>query len=100
VGALGERGQLVGERVEQRLGRPARRPAPVQVGGRGERRQEGGHPGRGGPERAQAPAAGLAPLGDGSYAAPAKTTVGAFLTDEWLPAVTRTLRPMSAAKYE
>jgi integrase len=42
----------------------------------------------------------LARLGDGSYAAPAKTTVGAFLTEEWLPAVTPTLRPLSAATYE
>jgi integrase len=41
----------------------------------------------------------LARLGDGSYAVPAKTTVGAFLTDEWLPAVTPTLRPLSAQKY-
>jgi integrase len=42
----------------------------------------------------------LARLGDGSYAAPAKITVGAFLTGEWLPAITPTLRPLSAAKYE
>src|SRR4051812_41293741 len=42
----------------------------------------------------------LARLGDGSYAAPAKTTVGTFLTDEWLPAITPTLRPLSAAAYE
>ena len=42
----------------------------------------------------------LARLGDGTYATPAKTTVGAYLTDEWLPAVTPTLRPQSAAVYE
>jgi integrase len=41
----------------------------------------------------------LARLGDGSYAAPTKTTVGTFLADEWLPAVTPTLRPLSVARY-
>jgi integrase len=42
----------------------------------------------------------LARLGDGTYAMPAKTTAGAFLVDEWLPAVTPTLRPLSVRKYE
>jgi integrase len=42
----------------------------------------------------------LARLGNGTYAAPAKTTVGAFLADEWLPAATPALRPATAAAYE
>ncbi len=29
-------------------------------------------------------------LGDGSYTAPSKTTLGEFLESEWLPAVERT----------
>ena len=41
----------------------------------------------------------LSHLGDGSYTAPSKTTLGDFLRDEWLPAVEGTLRPLSAAKY-
>ena len=36
----------------------------------------------------------------GSYAAPSKQTLGGFLTDEWLPAVSGTLRPLSVTKYE
>jgi hypothetical protein len=39
-------------------------------------------------------------LGDGSYAVPSKLTVAAYLTDEWLPTATPTLRPLSAAAYE
>jgi integrase len=42
----------------------------------------------------------LAKLGNGTYAAPSKLTVAAFLSDEWLPAVQNTLRPLSVAKYE
>ena len=41
----------------------------------------------------------LSRLGDGSYAAPSKLTLGEFLTDEWLPAVEGTLRPLSHARY-
>ena len=41
----------------------------------------------------------LARLGDGSYAAPSKLTLGKFLTDEWLPAVEGTLRPLSHSRY-
>lgn len=41
----------------------------------------------------------LSRLGDGSYAAPSKITVGAYLADEWLPAVEGTLRPLSRDKY-
>jgi integrase len=39
-------------------------------------------------------------LGDGSYAQPSKTTLAAFLRDEWLPAVEATLRPLSYVQYE
>lgn len=42
----------------------------------------------------------LSRLGDGSYAQPSKTTLGAYLTGEWLPAVEGTLRPLSATTYE
>jgi len=42
----------------------------------------------------------LSRLGDGSYAAPAKLTLGDFLTTEWLPAVEGTLRPLSLTRYE
>jgi len=41
----------------------------------------------------------LSRLGDGSYAAPSKTTVGEYLGREWLPAVENTLRPLSYTKY-
>jgi hypothetical protein len=41
----------------------------------------------------------LSRLGDGSYAAPSKTTLAEFLTGEWLPAVEGTLRPLSATQY-
>lgn len=41
----------------------------------------------------------LSRLGDGSYAAPSRTTVAAFLNEEWLPAVEGTLRPLSYTQY-
>jgi integrase len=41
----------------------------------------------------------LSRLGDGSYAAPSKTTLAAFLNEEWLPAVESTLRPLSFTQY-
>jgi integrase len=41
----------------------------------------------------------LSRLGDGSYAAPSKQTLAAFLVDEWLPAVEATLRPLSVMQY-
>ncbi len=41
----------------------------------------------------------LARLGDGSYSAPSKTTLGEFLTDEWLPAIEGTVRPLTATQY-
>ena len=42
----------------------------------------------------------LSRLASGSYAAPAKLTLGDFLTTEWLPAVEGTLRPLSLTRYE
>ena len=42
----------------------------------------------------------LSRLGDGSYAAPSKLTLGAYLTGEWLPAVESTLRPLSFTTYQ
>jgi integrase len=41
----------------------------------------------------------LSRLGDGSYAAPSKTTLAEYLIGEWLPAVEGTLRPLSATQY-
>lgn len=41
----------------------------------------------------------LARLGDGSYAAPSKITLGDFLEREWLPAIEPTVRPLSFARY-
>lgn len=41
----------------------------------------------------------LSRLGDGSYAAPTKTTLAEFLREEWLPAVEGTLRPLSFTQY-
>jgi integrase len=41
----------------------------------------------------------LSRLGDGSYAQPSKTTLGEFLTGEWLPAVEGTVRPLTFAHY-
>jgi integrase len=41
----------------------------------------------------------LGRLGDGSYAAPSKLTLGDYLTGEWLPAVEGTLRPLSFTQY-
>jgi integrase len=35
----------------------------------------------------------------GTYSAPARVTLGAYLADEWLPAATPTLRPSSVATY-
>ncbi len=40
----------------------------------------------------------LSRIGDGSYAAPSKLTLGEFLAEEWLPAVQGTLRPLAHAK--
>src|SRR5215213_3787957 len=42
----------------------------------------------------------LSRLGDGSYAAPAKVTVGEYLTGEWLPAIAGTVRPLTLQRYE
>jgi integrase len=42
----------------------------------------------------------LSRLGDGSYAAPSKVTLGEYLNAEWLPAIEATLRPLSRANYE
>ena len=42
----------------------------------------------------------LAQLDSAAYVAPAKPTVERFLTDEWLPTVERTLRPLSYVQYE
>ncbi len=36
---------------------------------------------------------------DGSYATPSALTLGRFLTDEWLPAVDGTVRPLTLAAY-
>lgn len=41
----------------------------------------------------------LARLGDGSYAAPSKATLGDFLTGEWLPAVEGTVRPLTYTQH-
>ncbi len=61
------------------------------------------HPSRGG-FRARADAQRflnetLTRLGDGSYAAPAKTTLTNFLNGEWLPAVESTVRPLTFTQY-
>ena len=42
----------------------------------------------------------LAQLDSAAYVEPAKLTVERFLVDEWLPAVERTLRPLSVTKYQ
>ena len=42
----------------------------------------------------------LGRLGDGSYAAPSKLTLGEYLTGEWLPAIEGTLRPLSVTQYQ
>jgi integrase len=39
-------------------------------------------------------------LETGTYATPAKTTLGEFLIGEWLPAIPGTLRPLSLTKYQ
>jgi integrase len=41
----------------------------------------------------------LARIGDGSYAAPSKTTLGEYLTSEWLRHVEGTIRPLSFEQY-
>lgn len=41
----------------------------------------------------------LSRIGDGSYAAPVKTTLGEYLNREWLPAVESTLRHLSFKNY-
>jgi integrase len=41
----------------------------------------------------------LARLGDGSYAQPAKTTLGEYLELEWLPAIESTVRPLTFTQY-
>jgi integrase len=41
----------------------------------------------------------LARLGDGSYAAPSRLTLGDYLTDEWLPAIESTVKPLTFVKY-
>src|SRR4051794_41297752 len=42
----------------------------------------------------------LSRLGDGSYAAPSKVTLGNFVKDEWLPSVGSTVRPLTFQSYE
>jgi integrase len=41
----------------------------------------------------------LARLASGSYAAPSKLTLRQFLTEEWLPSVERTVRPLTFRSY-
>jgi integrase len=38
-------------------------------------------------------------LGQGTFTEPSKTRLGRFMRDEWLPAVSGQLRPLSATKY-
>jgi integrase len=42
----------------------------------------------------------LARVQGGSYVEPSRLTLGAYLRDEWLPAVKRTVRPLTYAGYE
>jgi integrase len=42
----------------------------------------------------------LTRLGDGSYAAPSKQTLGDYLVREWLPAIAPTVRPLTLEQYE
>ena len=66
--------------------------------GRRRQRSKGGFPTR---REAQAFLSDvLARLGDGSYAQPSKQTLGDYLTQEWLPAIESTIRPMSFEQYE
>jgi integrase len=65
--------------------------------GRRRQRSKGGFPTRRDAQRFLTDV--LARLGDGSYAAPSKTTLGEFLEGEWLPAVEGTLRPLSVQTY-
>lgn len=39
-------------------------------------------------------------LDAGTYTAPTKTTVGQFLTGQWLPAIAATVRPNTASLYK
>lgn len=66
----------------------------------GKRRQKwsSGYPRRKDAERALSEQ--LARLDSGTYIDPSKLTVGDYLTTEWLPAVSGTLRPLSATRYE
>jgi integrase len=41
----------------------------------------------------------LSKIGDGSYVQPSKQTVGAYLVEEWLPAIAGTVRPLTATQY-
>jgi hypothetical protein len=41
----------------------------------------------------------LTRVGNGSYAAPIKTTFGEFLVEEWLPAIESTVRPLTFTTY-
>jgi hypothetical protein len=41
----------------------------------------------------------LTSLGEGIYVSPTKITFGGFLTAKWLPAITATIRPTTAAMY-
>jgi integrase len=45
-------------------------------------------------------ASALSSLGDGSYAQPSKTTLAEFLSEEWLPGIQATIRPLSFVQYE
>ena len=38
-------------------------------------------------------------IGDGSYAAPSKQTLGDYLNAEWLPAIESTVRPLTFVSY-
>jgi integrase len=69
---------------------------PTEQGGRRQRRRSGFATRR---EAESFLTETLARLGDGSYAAPQKTTLNAFLEDEWLPAVASSLRSLSFEQY-
>lgn len=42
----------------------------------------------------------LSRLGDGSYVAPNKITLGEYLVSEWLPAIAGTVRPLTLTQYQ
>jgi integrase len=42
----------------------------------------------------------LTGLGDGSYVQPSKVTLREYLEQEWLPAIARTVRPLTLTQYE